>query len=240
MSGRLKIVIGLVVVVLAAAAGGAWWYLRDDAPAKVSLDKAAEEAERRPAAPASPAGIDGLWTVDNTSGDFDFESASGTFAGFRVQEELANIGHATAVGRTGDVAGSLTIAGDEVTGGSFTVDLTTIRTNQERRDRRVQEALDTERFPEATFELAEPITLPADAATGARITATGTGDLTVHGQTRRVEVSIEARLVRGRIALVGSVPVKFSDFGVQAPEAPIVLSVEDHGEMEFQILLVRG
>lgn len=240
MSGRMKIVIGVVVVVLAAAGGGIWWYLRDDAPAKVSLDTATEDASKQPAATGSGRGIDGRWTVDDTTGDFDFERASGTFAGFRVQEELATIGHATAVGRTGDVAGSLTIAGGKVTAASFTVDLTTIRTNQERRDRRVQEALETDRFPHATFELTEPIPLPAGAASGARVSATGVGELTVHGRTRPVEIPIDARLVNGRIVLVSSVPIRFSDYGVEAPKAPVVLSVEDHGEMELQILLARG
>ncbi|MCL4292738.1 MAG: YceI family protein [Acidimicrobiia bacterium] len=227
MSRSLKILIGVVVVAVAAAAGGVWWYLRDDAPAKVSLEQATKDAARKPAGPGAGRGVEGAWTVDNTTGDFDFESASGTFAGFRVQEELARIGHSTAVGRTGDVTGTLTIAGDRVTEASFAVDLTTITTNQSQRDRRVQDALDTDEHPEATFRLTEPIALPI-------------GELTVHGQTRPVEVGIEARVVKGRIVLVGSVPIKFSDYGVEVPSSPIVLSVEDHGEMEFQILLVRG
>lgn len=240
MSRAVKVLIGVVVVGVLAAGGGLWWYLRDDAPAEVSLDKAAEDAAKQPAAPGSGPGVEGTWTVDNTTGDFDFEKASGTFAGFRVKEELANIGHTTAVGRTGDVTGSLTIAGDRVTKGSFTVDLTTITTNQSRRDSRVQDALQTDRFPEAVFELTEPIALPADAASGGKIDATGTGKLTIHGETRPVEAAIEARLVEGRIVLVGTVPVKFSDYGVETPSSPIVLSVEDHGEIEFQILLTRG
>lgn len=240
MSRSLKVLIGVVVVAVAAAAGGVWWYLRDDAPAKVSLEQATKDAARKPAGPGAGRGVEGAWTVDNTTGDFDFESASGTFAGFRVQEELARIGHATAVGRTGDVTGTLTIAGDRVTEASFAVDLTTITTNQSQRDRRVQDALDTDEHPEATFRLTEPIALPTGAASGRPVKATGIGELTVHGQTRPVEVGIEARVVKGRIVLVGSVPIKFSDYGVEVPSSPIVLSVEDHGEMEFQILLVRG
>ena len=56
---------------------------------------------------ADQAGIEGAWTVDTETGEFDYETATGTFAGFRIQEELASIGSTTAVGRTGDVSGSI-------------------------------------------------------------------------------------------------------------------------------------
>ena len=32
----------------------------------------------------------------------------------------------------------------------------------------------------------------------------------------------------------------FSDYGVAVPESQVVLSVEDHGILELQLLLVRG
>jgi hypothetical protein len=34
--------------------------------------------------------------------------------------------------------------------------------------------------------------------------------------------------------------IVFSDFGVQTPSAPVVVSVEDHGIVEMQLLLVRS
>ena len=48
--------------------------------------------------------------VDDEIGEFDFETASGSFAGFRVDEELT-IGEVVAVGRTGGVSGTVTIEG---------------------------------------------------------------------------------------------------------------------------------
>ena len=59
---------------------------------------------RRPTTEAGSA-VEGTWTIDAETGDFDFETATGTFAGFRVNEELAGIGADTAVGRTGAVTG---------------------------------------------------------------------------------------------------------------------------------------
>ena len=248
MTRRTPIVIGAAVVVLAlVVAGGLWWFLRDDAPDAVSLDAARESVEATSSttaasgAPQQPAaaGIDGVWTVDTATGEFDFESASGTFAGFRVQEELSTIGSTTAVGRTGDVSGSITIDGEAVSEGSFTVDLTTITTNDERRDSRVQSALDTGAHPDATFTLTAPIELGPGAVDGAPVATTATGDLEIKGTTRPVEVAVEAQLVDGVIVIVGSVDILFSDFGVETPSAPIVLSVDDEGVMEFQLLMNR-
>src|SRR5690606_18448571 len=127
-----------------------------------------------------------------------------------------------AVGRTGDVTGGITIEGTTVTVGSFDVDLTTITTNESRRDDRVQSALATDQFPTATFELTAPIELGAGAAEGETVTATAVGDLTVKGTTQSIEMPIEARLVDGTVVLVGSTEITFADFGVEVPSAPIV------------------
>lgn len=250
MSNRTRTVSAVVVVaVLALIGGGLYWFLRDDAPDEVDLDTAAEGVSTTGSTPggssstapggAAPTGIDGSWTVDTSTGEFDYESATGTFVGFRVQEELASIGAAEAVGRTNAVTGSMTIAGTEVTAATFTVDMTTITTNESRRDRRVQEALNTGQNPTATFTLTAPIDLGADAADGSEVTATAKGDLTINGVTRAVEFPLQAKLVDGTVVVVGSLDVTFSDYGVTVPSAPIVLSVDDHGVLELQLLLIR-
>ena len=56
------------------------------------------------------AATDGVWTVDTSIGTFDgsclSEVCSSTFAGFRINEELASIGAKTVVGRTPGVSGA--------------------------------------------------------------------------------------------------------------------------------------
>jgi polyisoprenoid-binding protein YceI len=230
---------GLALLVVVGA--GLWWFLKDDAPAAVSLETAAAAVEPGDGSAAGSAqGLDGTWIVDTTSGEFDFESATGTFAGFRVDENLSSIGSTTAVGRTGDVSGEMTIDGTTVTTGSFSVDLTTITTNASRRDDEAQEALDTGSFPTATFTLTQPIELGADAASGAEVTVDAVGDLTIHGVTRRVTFPLQAKLVNGTAVVVGSLDLTFSDYGVEVPRSPVVLSVDDHGTLELQLLLVRS
>src|ERR671910_3345747 len=182
MSTRTKLLIGVAVMALVGAgAGGVWWFLEDDAPAEVSLDAAVESVAGADSdsvdgsATGTVDGIEGSWVVDTETGEFDFESATGTFAGFRIQEELAAIGSTTAVGRTSDVTGSITIEGSALTAASFDVDMTTITTNESRRDDRVQDALETADHPTGTFTLTQPVELGEGAASGEPVAVTAVG-----------------------------------------------------------------
>ncbi len=255
---RLFLIV-VAVAVLAAAAAGAWYlFLRPPAPAEVALaavptaaptdDPTEAPASEAPApaesaAPAASAavavGLDGTWTVDPSVGSFD--DFSGSFVGYRVTEELVGIGTSTAVGRTPDVTGSLTLAGTTITDASFEADLTTLQSDSGMRDGQLgRQGLETDTYPTATFVLAEPIELDAAPAEGATIEATAVGDLTLHGVTKRVEIPLEARLANGVVTVVGSLPVAFGDYGMTAPESMRVLSIDENGTMEFQLQFTQG
>ncbi len=237
--------IALVLVVLLAGAGVGAYFLffsGDDAP-EASLDNALGGATTTTVADGDtstpPASLEGTWQVQ-PSQEIDFEASSGTFAGFRIEEELGGIGATQAVGRTGQVTGSMTIAGSTVTAATFDVDLTSIQSNESRREGKIQDALETDQFPTATFELTSPIELGDDAAGGAEQSVTATGDLTIHGVTKSVEFPLKAKLAGDTVAVAGSLDITFADYGVEVPTAPIVLSVEDHGPIELQLLLKQG
>jgi len=169
-----------------------------------------------------------------------FENSTGTFVGFRVDEELSGIGSTTAVGRTPAVTGTMTIDGTKVTAASIEADMTQLTTNNSRRDRPAKGALGTSQFPTATFELTAPIDLGDAAATGAKTSVTATGDLTIKGVTKSVQFPLEAQLAGDTVVVVGSLDVLFSDYGISAPRAPIVVSVDDHGPIELQLFFTRA
>jgi polyisoprenoid-binding protein YceI len=204
-------------------------------------DAAAEPATTEPAttdggaAGAPTIAIAGTWTVDTTIGTFSFEESTGTFVGFRVEEELTGIGSTTAVGRTPDVAGTMTVDGSTVTAVSIEANMDAITTNDSRRDDNARRALETDEFPVATFVLTQPIELGAGAAGGEAVQVTAIGDLTIHGTTLPVEIPLEAQLVEGVVVVVGSIEIVFADYGVTVPDAPIVVSAEDHGIIELQL-----
>ena len=199
-----------------------------------------EETEAPDTTVASTAELDGTWAVDAETGEFTLEDATGSYAGFRVDEELANIGAFTAVGRTGDVSGTLEIADEQVTSVEIEVGLTTLRTDDSRRDGAVQRALGTSQHPTATFSLTGELDIGGAVESGEPVSLAAPGDLTVKGITQPVTINIEARLVGSVIAVVGSVEITFADFDVSVPQVPIVLSAEDHGIMEFLLLFRRS
>ena len=141
---------------------------KDDAPAEVDLQTATQTLDTAAAATADRLGGDrtsaATWVVDTSVGTFDYEDSTGTFVGFRVEEELTGIGSTTAVGRTPTVSGTITIDGTTLTAATIEADMTAITTNDGRRDDKVQDALETSTYPTATFVLTEPIEL-GDAVT---------------------------------------------------------------------------
>ena len=227
---------GVLVVVLAAV--GVWWFLRDDAPKAVDLDAAVGAVSD--GSTVSTGGVAGNWAVDTSVGEFSFENSTGTFVGFRVAEQLSGIGSTTAVGRTPAVTGTMTIDGTNLTTASIEADMTALTTNNSRRDGPARQALGTSQFPTATFVLTSPIDLGSAATTGAKTTVTATGDLTIKGVTKSVQIPLQAQLTGNTIVVVGSLDVVFSDFGITAPTAPVVLSVDDHGQIELQLFFSRA
>lgn len=184
--------------------------------------------------------VSGTWIVDDEIGDFDFETASGSFAGFRVDEELT-VGEVVAVGRSGGVTGSLTIDGGQLTAADITVDMTTIVSNDSRRENAIRGAIGATENPTATFVLTAPVELPDAIRDGETVTVDAVGDLTVNGVTNSTTFTISA-LVRddGFGIVTGSTSIVFEDFDVTPPSAPIVVSIDDNGIVEFQLVVTKG
>ena len=257
MNRAVATVLSVTAAVVLLAGAGAWWFLRDDAPEEVDLSAAtagvAQQDSDGSVDGAADGGtfdgdVSGTWSVDTDTGDFDYESATGTFAGFRIAEELAGIGSTTAVGRTGDVSGTMEIDGETVTAASFEVDLTTITTDDSRRDDKVQDALDTSSFPTASFTLTEPIELGSAASTGEPVSVSAIGDLTINGVTKAVTVPFELTgsaqdpFGNVRIGFEGGTAISRKDWGVTwnaALETGGVL-VSDKVKLEFDVSAIRN
>jgi len=219
--------IAVVVVIVLGGAGFYWFFLRDDAPSRVSL-----QTTNQSAAPGvtEPASADGTWTV---------EQADGVFVGYRVQELFGGSTiKITAVGRTPAVTGTMTIAGTQITAAEISADVTKLTSDKSQRDQQVKnQGLQTSQFPTATFKLTEPITLASAPEKGKQIEVTATGDLTLHGQTKSVQIPLQAQWNGSTITIAGNAKVAFSDYGMTAPTSPIV-SVDDNGEFELQLTFV--
>jgi polyisoprenoid-binding protein YceI len=255
--GAIRIALAAVVLaILAAGAFGLWYiFLRPSGPAAVadaslvvpSRAPAASSAGSSAAATSSASsssttlsgGIDGTWNVDTSIGSFsDF---SDSFVGYRVQEQLASIGGNTAVGRTPAVSGSLTIAGTKVTAVTIQADLTGLKSDDNRRDGQLShQGLETSTYPTATFSLSSPIDLGSIPADGAEVSVTATGKLTLHGQTKDVQIPLKAKLSGNTIVVTGSLEITFADYGISKPNSFAVLSIADTGTLELQLFFTKA
>ena len=234
------------VVVLGAAALAGWWFLvRDDAPPEADIDAAGETLDEAAtpgtgdASSDDAADVDGTWTVDSSVGSFaDF---SGTWAGYRFDEELVGIGGNTAVGRTPDVSGTMTVADGAVAGVDVEVDLTTLDSDSDRRDGALRSrGLESDRFPTATFRLTDRVPLPAGLTDGERATVAPTGELTIHGVTNEAAVELQAELQGDTAVVVGRAPITLADYGIDPPTGLSVLSISGDGTFEFQLFFSKG
>jgi polyisoprenoid-binding protein YceI len=231
------LVLGLVVVVGLAFAGW-YFFLKTDPEPRAAIEETpivtTTTVAGQDSSSSSASGLDGTWTVKprNTQ----------NFVGYRVTEKLvANISESEATGRTDNVTASMKIDGTTVSDVTVTADLRDLQSDNSFRDGRIRsEGLESDEFPEAKFVLTEPITLTAVPAAGETITTEAKGKFTLHGVTKEVTISLEGRYDGKQVQVVGNMPIAFDDYGVSAPSAPAVASVDDHGEVELQLFFDKS
>ncbi|MBK5221793.1 MAG: YceI family protein [Acidimicrobiia bacterium] len=233
----------LAVGVLAAVVlvvGGTWVYInviRDDAPPPLALSDEAEpdEAEPDAAAPDDSSDPEVGDDIDDAPVDGTWVPVDGSVIGYRVAEILLGQS-AEAVGRTDQIDGSVTIDATAVTAATFEVDVASIESDDDRRDRQFRgRIMDVANHPIATLVLTDPIELGSEPANG----ETTTADLTLRGTTRSVEIELEARRDGERIEVLGSIPIGFAEWGIPSPSAPGI-DTEDEGLLEFLVVLERS
>ena len=174
-------------------------------------------------------------TTSSDSAAGQWVIADGSEVGYRVAEVLFGI-DTEGVGRTKLVNGSITLQETSIIDAEFTVDVASMRSDDSRRDGQFRgRIMETDEFPTASFILSEPIDLGVTATEGASITTTLSGELTMHGVTNPVVVDISAKIENGRLGVVGSIPVVFTDYEIVDPSITAI-KVEPQGLIEFVLI----
>ena len=195
----------------------------------------AEDAEEEPSEDVPPPSLAEL------AGEWVLSERGDSFVGYRIDEELANIGAATAVGRTGQIEASLSFDGAAVTAVEIVADLRTLRSDQSFRDGALRDrGLESDTYPFATFRLAEPIVIERLPVDGDTLSATVAGTLELHGVTNAVQIVLEGQYVDGLVVVSGSTEIVLMDYEIEAPTGFRVLSIEESGQMEFQVVFERA
>jgi polyisoprenoid-binding protein YceI len=235
-TGKL-VIVGVVVLVLALGGGYLLFAVRtSDSPPPAALDPAPTTASGDATGTSRADGAataDGTWRVSDDGR---------SFVGYRVTEQLAFLGSPNeAVGRSNAVTGTMEVAGDTVEQVRIEADLTQLTSDEGRRDNAIrQRGLESERYPTATLELAEPIRLASTPVQGQDIRGQGTGRLTVHGVTREVDLDLTGRWSGSTIQVVGQLPVKMTDYEIEPPRFGPVVSIEDSLAVEFNLVFERA
>ncbi len=165
-------------------------------------------------------------------------------ARYRVREQLAALQFPSdAVGRTNAISGTIAFAGDGSIVSSvskLTVDLRTLRSDQERRDNFIRmNTLEVSRYPTAEFVPREARGLPWPLPTSGEATFQLVGDMTIHGTTRPVTWDVTARFAGDRVTGTATTSFKFEDFNMQVPRVAVVLSVENNIRLEVDFTFAR-
>jgi polyisoprenoid-binding protein YceI len=245
------VAIAFVAVIGIGAAAAYTLVLQGDNVAPLGLDAAAPSAAAATPTAAAPSasagaptsgpgiavgtgGLAGPWTV-----------ATGV-AGYRVRETLLQqSADSDAVGRTEGVTGTLSVGGEpgalRLVSTQITVDMTTLHSDKDRRDGQLRgRGIQSDTFPTSTFDLATPIALPADFGS-IDVAVALPGKLTLHGVIKDVTIAAQARLdPDGTVVVAGSLPILLADYGIEAPNVAGLISVQDHGSMEFRVVFAKG
>ena len=181
-------------------------------------------------------------SLADLAGSWVLSTQGVSFVGYRIGEELANIGTTTAVGRTGDIVASLEFDGAAITSVVIEADLRTLESDQSFRDGALRtRGIETDTYPFATFILAEPIPIEAlPIGEEETLSVTVQGSLDLHGVTNAVSIALEGRYVDGLVIVVGSTEIALADYDIEPPTGFRVLSIDDIGIMEFQLVLERA
>lgn len=226
-----------LVLVVAAVVAIWWFFIRSDA-------KLATEAPPIPTAlvqaTATPGG-------GEPSGVLTFRIIpEQSEAAYFVGEQLASIGlPSTATGSTHAIEGAFSLTPDGLglanePPSQFTVDLTTLRSEESRRDRRVQDALQTVEFPTATFVVASVTGYDSAIAEGEEQTLSLAGTLDLHGVQRDVTWEVKARRQGNVITALATVKFPLSDFNITPPNIAGFVSVGDEATLQVQLVAQAG
>ncbi|MGD0314078.1 MAG: YceI family protein [Acidimicrobiales bacterium] len=228
-------IIGAVAVVVVLAVGGPFVYIHlieGPAPGKLTLPGPSTGSTSATSAGSSGAGGDqvaGTWAV-----------GPGSIVGYRVQEVLIGQ-HATAVGRTTKVSGTVTIDDTTVTAATVTVDMASVESDQSERNAQFDgRIMDVATYPTATLHLTAPLALGTVPAPGHAASYQGTGTLAMHGVTRTITLPLSAERIGTGIDVLAEIPIIFAGWNIANPSTGGFVTTASDGTLEVLLHLTRG
>ena len=247
--GRL---VSLAVVLLVVVGAGWYFFIRENNEVQkeaAAITDAVRAAAAASTAPSATAGASSTTAparaaASSTIGGARYSIIEGqSLAWYLAPEKLASLPTSSvAKGTTSDVKGefNLVAAGlDPAKPTTFTVGLKTLKSNESRRDDRAQTALETSKFPSATFTAKTLTGMPREfTATDSVMQLVGTLDL--HGVQKEVTWELKVKKDGEILSGLGTVKFKYSDFGIRKPDIGGFVTVEEDVTLQVQLFAKAG
>jgi polyisoprenoid-binding protein YceI len=126
-----------------------------------------------------------------------------------------------------------------ITGITFSVAAKDLKSESDLMDKKAHEALKSDKSPLITFSQTTPasFTTVADGS----VSGTITGNLSIAGKVKKVEVSFRGKIVNDKLVVTGKLPVKMSEFGIEPPVAMLgALKTGDEVTLEYSFEFIPG
>ncbi len=236
------------IIVLAAIAVGGWWFfVREDAELATNAPEIPADLRTPTAASAAasaPAGTPTTTAATTTTGGLTFTIISDrSEAAYFADEKLASLPlPSTAKGSTKDITGQFQLTADGFDldiskPTTFTVDLTTLKSDKTMRDNRVQsQGLETGTYPKATFTATKVTGFDPSLPSDQEQTLQLTGTLDLHGVQKEVTWEVKANREGNIITALATLKFDFADFNIPVLNIANFVSVQDSVTLQVQVV----
>lgn len=241
-------VVSLAVVLLVVAGVGWYFFIREDnevqkeaAPVSEAVKQAA--AASPTTAPVATTGAAASPTaapaVASTLTGKNYKFVDGqSLAWYLAPEKLSRLPTSSvAKGQTSDVKGEFHLTADGLNPAKatkFTVGVASLKSEEGQRDGRMRDALETTKFPTATFTATKLTGMPKEF-TATDTVMQMTGMLNVHGVDKEVTWELKVKKDGEILSGLATLKVKYTDFGMTKPAVAGFVTVEDELTLQIQL-----
>jgi len=165
----------------------------------------------------------------------DEEFLDGALSKLGIEAGLVDV-----IGSTQAIEGQLALNLDDLSApfgaGQFTVDTTTLKTDQDRRDKWIRKnGPDFNSYPTAVFTATGVAGMPETYNPGETIEFQLSGDLTIREVTQPVTFDVNASIDGDTLSGVATTRLLMSDFGIDPPSFANTLTVDDEFGLEITL-----
>ncbi|MEE2885568.1 MAG: YceI family protein [Chloroflexota bacterium] len=166
---------------------------------------------------------------------------SGSVARYIVREQLARwISAKDVSGETELVTGQIRVSPEGTLipkDSRFVVNVKSLKSDEAKRDNYIRKnALESNKFPEAVFEINAMEGWQGPLPTSGSINVSLTGNMTIHGVTKEITWDLAADVEQDIVNGIAKTEIDFNLFNIKKPRLPFILTLEDTLRLELEFV----